>query len=105
MENWITRFVATLCTAGAISLLWLFGVFVAHPWHEGRLLALNLTELQLIGVPLLTGSAVAWGGLHLFSISDQPANPRIYATIRAILIIAFIAAMIGGFAWTQAHVA
>ena len=53
MENWITRIVATLCAAGSLALFWTLGVFIAVPWHEGRMLKLNGMELQLIGVPLV----------------------------------------------------
>jgi hypothetical protein len=48
---------------------------------------------------------VAWGALHIFSISDRGVNPKAYATIRAILVIASIAAVIGGILWTQARIA
>lgn len=105
MENWITRIVAMLCVAGSTALFWTLGVFVAVPWREGRMLALNRIELQVIGVPLVVGIAVAWGALHIFSIADRANNPRIYATIRAALLIASIAAVVGGIAWTQARFA
>ena len=105
MENWITRFVAALCATGSTALFWLLGVFVAVPWHEGRILALNRVELQVIGVPLLVGIAVAWGALHLFALADRGINPKVYATIRALLIILSIAAVIGGISWTQARIA
>lgn len=105
MENWITRFVAILCALGSTALFWTLGVFVAVPWHEGRMLALNRIELQVIGVPLVVGLAVAWGALHIFAIADRVSSPRIYVTIRTMLIIASIAAMIGGISWTQARIA
>jgi len=105
VENWITRIVATLCAAGSAALFWTLGVFVAVPWREGRMLALNWIELQVIGVPLLLGLAVAWGALHIFSISDRGVNPKTYATIRVMLVAASIAAMIGGISWTQARIA
>lgn len=105
MENWITRIVAILCAAGSTGLFWTLGVFATVPWHEGRMLALNRTELQVIGVSLVVGIAVAWGALHIFAIADRASNPRIYATIRAALVIASIAAVIGGISWTQARIA
>ncbi len=105
MENWITRIVATLCAAGSIGLFWTLGIFVIVPWREGRMLALNAVELQVIGVPLVLGSAIAWGALHVFSIADRATNPRAYAAIRALLVLACIAATVGGIAWTQARFA
>ena len=57
VENWLTRIVAALCAAGAIGLLWMFGVFVAIPWQQGRMLAISGAELQLIIVPLAVGVA------------------------------------------------
>jgi hypothetical protein len=104
VENWIIRIVASLCAAGAIALLWMLGVFAAVPWHEGRMLTPNRAELQLIGVPLLVGVAAAWGALHIFAIADRQANPGIYATIRGLLIIASIAAVLGGSLWTLAQI-
>ena len=103
MENWITRIVAALCAAGGIALLWMLGVFVAVPWHEGRMLALTRAEWQIIGVPLLVGAAAAWGALHIFAIADGQ-RPKIYATVRAMLFIASLAAVLGGISWTLARI-
>lgn len=104
MDNWITRIAATLCAAGSTALFWTFGVFIAVPWHEGRMLALTLTELQVIGIPLVVGFAVAWGALHIFAISDRAANPKIFATIRWAVFLIAIAAVVGGKAWTEARI-
>lgn len=104
MENWITRIVAALCATGSSALFWTFGVFVVKPWREERLLTLHWAELQIIGGSLLLGMAVAWGALHIFALADRQANPRIYATIRAALVIASIAAVIGGILWVQARI-
>ena len=104
MENWITRIVATLCAAGSSALFWTLGAFVALPWNEGRMLSLNRIELQLIGVPLLIGLAVAWGALHIFAIADREANPKAYAVICVVMVLISIAAVIGGMAWTQARI-
>ena len=104
MENWLTRIAATLCTAGAIGLLWMFGVFVSAPWQQGRMLTLSGAELQLIIVPLAVGVAAAWGALHLLAIADRRERPRLYQTLRALLIIATIAAVLGGSAWTLARI-
>ena len=105
MENWITRFVDSICAAGNIALFWILGVFVVVPWRTGRMLALSRAELQMIGVPLLAGCAVLWVALHLFALADREMHPGVYATIRATLIIASIAAVIGGIMWTQARIA
>lgn len=105
MENWIIRFVAGLCAAGSTALFWVLGVFAVVPWKAGRLLTLSRAELQMLGVPLLVGLAVLWGALHLFALADREKNPRVYATIRIIVIIVSIAAVIGGIAWTQARIA
>ena len=101
MENWLTRLVATLCAAGSTALFWLFGVFVSGPWRDGRMFALNKAEFQLIAVPLIVGSAVAWGALHLFALADREKNPRIHAATRALLLAATLAAAIGGTFWAQ----
>lgn len=105
MENWITRFAAAICAAGSTALFWSFGMFAAVPWREGRMLQLNAVELQVVGIPLLVGLAVTWGALHIFAIADREANPKLYAAIRAWLLIAAVAAVIGGAAWTQARIA
>ena len=105
MDNWITRIAAALCAAGSTGLFWMFGVFIAVPWREGRMLALTKTELQVVGIPLVIGFAVAWGALHIFAISDRAANPKVYATIRWVVILIAIAAVIGGKAWTDARIA
>ena len=105
MENWLTRIVAALCAAGGAALLWMLGVFVAVPWHEGRLFALTRAELQLIGVPLLVGSAAVWGALHIFAIADRQDRPRIYKTLRALLVVLALAAVAGGSAWTLMRIA
>ncbi|MFZ4537920.1 hypothetical protein [Propionivibrio sp.] len=103
MENWITRIVALMCAGGSTALFWMVGVFVAVPWREGRMLSLATVELQVIIIPLLLGLAVAWGALHIFAIADRDANPMIHAAIRVLLVIAAIAAIIGGMSWTQAN--
>ena len=105
MDNWITRIAAALCAAGSTGLFWMFGVFIAVPWREGRMLALTKTELQVVGIPLVIGFAVAWGALHIFAISDRAANPKVYATIRWVVILIAIAVVIGGKAWTDARIA
>ena len=104
MENWITRFVAAICAAGSIALFWTFGMFFAVPWKEGRMLTLNMVELQVVGVPLLIGLAVTWGALHILAISDSEANPKTYATVRALLFVACIAAVSSGMTWSEARI-
>ena len=105
MENWITRFVAAICAAGSTALFWTFGMFLAVPWTEGRMLSLNMVELQVIGIPLLVGLVVTWGALHIVAIADREANPKVYNTIRLALFAAAILAVAGGVTWTQAHIA
>jgi len=104
VENWITRIVAALCAAGGVALLWMLGVFVAVPWHEGRMLALSRGELQIIGVPLLIGVAAAWGAVNIFAIADRQDNPRSYATLRALVVTAALAAVLGGITWTLTRI-
>ena len=104
MENWITRIVAALCAAGSAALLWMLGVFVAVPWHEGRMLALTRAELQIIGVPLVIGAAATWGALHIYAIADRVAHPQAYATVRAALLSVAIAAVLGGAWWTLTRI-
>ena len=105
MDNWLTRLTAALCAGGGSALLWMLGVFAAIPWHQGRLLALNAAELQLIFVPLVIGSAANWGALHLFAIADRSERPRLYAALRATVIALALAAIAGGSAWTLTRIA
>lgn len=104
MEDWITRIVAGLCAAGGAALLWMLGVFVAVPWHEERMLALSPGELQIIGVALLIGVAAIWGALHIAAIADRQDRPRVYATLRAVMLIVALAAVLGGIAWTLTRI-
>lgn len=104
MENGIIRLVGLLCAAGSAGLLWTFGVFVVVPWREGRLLALNAAEMQVLGASLLLGLGTAWGALHIFALADRANRPKTYAAIRFALIAAWLAASIGGVLWTQARV-
>ncbi len=99
-ENWIIRIVALFCAAGSAGLLWTFGVFVVVPWRAGRLLALNATEIQVLGASLVLGLATAWGTLHVLAQADRASRPKNYAMIRIVLIIAWLAAGIGGMTWT-----
>jgi len=101
MENWITRIVASLCAAGSAGLFWTLGVFLAVPWNEGRLFDLNRAELQLIVVPLLVGSAVAWGALHILAIADRARRPRIFMVLGALFLVALLVAAASGMAWAQ----
>jgi hypothetical protein len=105
VENWITRIVATFCALGSAGLFWTLGVFVVVPWREGRMLALNGSEIQVIGLPLLLGLATAWGALHIFALADKGTNPKTYAVIRVLLVIGIATALFGGMAWTQARLA
>lgn len=101
MDNWITRIVALLCALGSLGLFWVLGVFFVIPWDAGRMAALSRGELQMIIVPLLAGSAGAWGALHLLAIADRADHPKIYATLRALLIAVVIAATISGAIWSR----
>lgn len=103
MDNWITRIVATFCALGSAGLFWTLGVFVVVPWREGRLLALDRTELQVIAVPLLLGLATAWGALHIFAIADRERRPTTYRLIFAALVALLCVAFFGGISWTQAR--
>jgi hypothetical protein len=101
MEKWITRSAAALVAAGSIALFWTFGVFVAVPWRESRMLSLNAVELQVLGIPLLAGLLVAWGAVHLLAIADRADRPRLYHTLRVGLLIAAVLAAQGGASWTD----
>ena len=105
METWLTRSVAILCAMGSSGLLWTFGVFVTVPWQQGRMLDLDRSDLQVIGVPLVLGLAVAWGALHIFALADRKTNPWTYAVIRAALILASVGAAVAGTLWSQARIA
>lgn len=103
MENAITRIVAALCAAGSAGLFWTLGVFLAVPWNEGRLFELTRVEAQLIVVPLLLGSAVAWGALHILAIADRDARPRLYQALAVLFLVALLGAAASGMAWSQAQ--
>lgn len=105
MEKWITRGVAAICAAGSAALFWTFGMFLAVPWREGRMFALNTIEMQVIGVPLLVGLAVGWGALHILAVADRESSPRLYSTLRVVLAIVAIAAVFSGMSWSQARIA
>lgn len=105
MENWITRIVALLCASGTAGLFWTFGVFIVVPWRSNRLLALNAAEFQVLGASLLLGLATAWGALHIFALADRDSRPKYYAMTRIVLIIAWLAALIGGTYWTLGRTA
>ena len=105
MEKWITRSVALLCATGSVALFWTFGVFLAVPWGESRMLSLNSVEWQVLGIPLLIGMAVTWGALHILAIADRADNPRTYYTFCVALLIAAILAVADGMAWTAARIA
>ena len=105
MENRITRIVALLCASGTAGLFWTFGVFVVVPWRSNRLLALNAAEFQVLGASLLLGLATAWGALHIFALADRASRPKYYAMTRIVLIIAWLAALIGGTYWTLGRTA
>lgn len=103
MENWISRIVGTFCALGSIGLFWTLGVFVVVPWREGRMLALERAEIQVLGVALILGIATLWGASRIFAAADQKENPKLYTAIQIALIIAAIAAMISGISWVPAR--
>jgi len=104
-ENWIIRIVGLFCAAGSAGLLWTFGVFVVVPWRDGRLFALNAAEIQVLGASLILGLATAWGALHILAQADRASRPKNYAMTRIVLIIAWLAASIGGMTWTLGRLA
>ena len=71
----------------------------------GGLLALNAAEFQVLGASLLLGLATAWGALHIFALADRDSRPKYYAMTRIVLIIAWLAALIGGTYWTLGRTA
>ena len=103
MENWISRIVGTFCALGSIGLFWTLGVFIVVPWREGRMLALERAEIQVLGVSLILGIATLWGASRIFAAADQKESPRLYTAILIALIIAAIAAMIFGISWVPAR--
>ncbi|WP_313950167.1 hypothetical protein [Accumulibacter sp.] len=105
MEKWITRGVAVLVASGSTALFWTFGVFLAVPWKENRMLSLNSVEWQVLGIPLVVGLAVAWGALHILAIADRETSPRLYFTTCVALLIVSVLAIFGGMAWTAERIA
>ena len=104
MEKWITRGAATVCAAGSTALFWTFGIFLAVPWREGRMLSLSTVELQVLGIALIAGLSVAWGALHILAIADRSANPRLYHSLRLALLIVLPSAVYGGLSWAAARI-
>lgn len=102
MEKWLTRSVALLCAVGSTALFWTFGIFVAVPWRESRILSLNSVEVQVIGIPLIAGVAVAWGALHLLAVTE--GGSRLYRVSRIVLLLASVLAIHWGGAWSAARV-
>ena len=100
----MTRIVGLLCALGSFGLFWTLGVFVVVPWRAGRMLALNPSEMQVIGVALVLGSATLWGASRIFAAVDQQANPRTYAATRLLLAVAALASTVGGISWTLARI-
>ena len=105
VETWMTRIVGLLCASGSCGLFWTFGVFVVVPWRADRMLALDATEIQVIGVSLVLGSATLWGASRIFAAVDQQANPRTYTATRLLLVIAAVASLMSGISWTLARIA
>ena len=104
VETWMTRIVGLFCALGSFGLFWTLGVFVVVPWRAGRMLALDATELQVIGVSLVLGSATLWGASRIFAAVDQQAHPRTYTATRLLLVAAAVASTIGGVSWTLARI-
>lgn len=105
MEKWISRAVALLVALGGLALFWTFGVFVAVPWREDRLLALSSNEMQVLGVSLVAGIAVIWGAQHILALVDAQEHARLFKGLRVLLLIACLLAAINGSLWTTAHLA
>ncbi|MBE2259352.1 MAG: hypothetical protein H6942_12930 [Candidatus Accumulibacter sp.] len=105
MEKWITRGVAAICATGSTALFWTFGVFLAVPWRENRMLSLNSVEWQVLGIPLVVGLAVTWGALHILAIADRASSPRLYLALGVALAIVSLLAVFGGMAWTGERIA
>ena len=105
MEKWITRGAAAICAAGSSALFWTFGIFLAVPWRESRMWSLNRVELQVIGIPLIAGLAVAWGALHILAMADRSSSPRLYRTLCVTLLVASVLAVYGGMSWTTVRIA
>lgn len=104
MEKWITRGAAAICAAGSTALFWTFGIFLAVPWRESRMWSLNGVELQVIGIPLIAGLAVAWGALHILAMADRSSSPRLYHTLCVTLLVASVLAVYSAMSWTAARI-
>lgn len=100
MEQWITRSVAAICAVGSTALFWTFGIFLAVPWRENRMLSLNSVEWQVLGIPLIVGLAVAWGALHILALADRATRPKLYFATCVVLLIVSLLAIFGGMSWT-----
>ena len=98
-ETWIIRCMAFCCACGSAGLLWTFGVFIVVPWRAGRLLALNGSEIQVLGASLLFGLLTGWAALHLLALGEKEASPDSYRRYRGLLIAALLAAAVSGMLW------
>jgi hypothetical protein len=65
------------------------------------MLSLNAVELQVLGIPLIAGLAVAWGALHILAIADRRQPPPVPLPLRGALLIASLLATYGGMSWTD----
>lgn len=104
MEKGIIRFVALLCAVGSLGLAWAFGVFVTIPAREGRLLAMNSIELQVVGISFAAAALVAWGSLHLLALADRVEHPAAFRVARIVLGLSLFAAAIAGAVWAMARI-
>lgn len=105
MEKWFIRGSAALCAIGSLALFWVFGVFLAVPWRDHRLLALQAAEMQLLAVALIAALAVGWGALHVLAFADRAERPRLYSACRLVLLLAAGLAVARGVAWTTVRLA
>lgn len=99
IERWIIRFAAFCCACGAACLFWVFGVFIIVPWRADRMLALNASEIQLLGASLGFGLLTGWAALHLFALGEKETYPANYRFLRTLLIVTLCAALISGTLW------
>lgn len=104
IERWIIRGVAALCAGGGLGLAWAFGVFLAIPLRDQRLLAMSRSEAQIIGIALVGLLFVAWGAQHLLAMADAKERPRTFRSLRAAYALTLAAAALSGAFWSLGRV-
>jgi hypothetical protein len=87
-------------------MFWTFGIFLAVPWHESRMLALNSGRAASARHPADRRDCSSPGARCTFSrMADRTANPALYRSLCIALVIGSLLAVYGGMSWSSARLA